>query len=304
MNARMDGYCSQTANILSARSKLWEQVAVRDVGDAAPARATGRVYPRAGVAAGIAGELLRVVEPPEASSDFVRLPGGGVSRDQRCARPGLNLLIVDDCTLYRDYLIAAFAVDEAPPSRVAWDLESLLTELTENRPNVVLINLDARDSVMLLRATFEVCPNSKVIVLGMTEDDEAGIVACAEAGVAGYHLRTDSLDDLLDLIGRVSKGETSCSPRVSAILMRRLSRLAAQRQSESKELALTVREAQILQMLEMGLSNRDIANQLCIAVHTVKNHVHNLLAKLGVSTRAEAAARFRTVVLTAADQED
>ena len=83
--------------------------------------------------------------------------------------------------------------------------------------------------------------------------------------------------------------------------MRRLSSLATQRQPFSTELVLTMREAQILHMLEMGLSNRDIADQLYIAIHTVKNHVHNLLAKLGVSTRAEAAARFRTVVFAEVD---
>ena len=90
-----------------------------------------------------------------------------------------------------------------------------------------------------------------------------------------------------------------CSPRVSAILLRRLSALASQRQPTEKELVLTAREAQILKMLELGLSNRDIADQLCIAVHTVKNHVHSLLTKLGVSTRAQAAALSRTIRYTA-----
>jgi DNA-binding NarL/FixJ family response regulator len=138
----------------------------------------------------------------------------------------------------------------------------------------------------------------KVIVLGVSEDDEAGIVACAEAGVAGYHLRTEALDDLLGLIGRVAVGESSCSARVSSILLRRLSALAQQRPPMAKEVVLTAREAQILRMLEMGLSNRDIAAELCIALHTVKNHVHSVLTKLGVGTRAEAAARFRTVRFT------
>jgi DNA-binding NarL/FixJ family response regulator len=89
-----------------------------------------------------------------------------------------------------------------------------------------------------------------------------------------------------------------CSPRVSAILLRRLSALASQRQAADTELVLTAREAQILKMLELGLSNRDIADQLCIAVHTVKNHMHSLLSKLGVSTRAQAAALSRTIRYT------
>jgi DNA-binding NarL/FixJ family response regulator len=60
-------------------------------------------------------------------------------------------------------------------------------------------------------------------------------------------------------------------------------------------MVLTVREAEILAMLKLGLSNREIAEQLCIAVHTVKNHVHSLLTKLGVSTRGQAAALASTM---------
>jgi DNA-binding NarL/FixJ family response regulator len=74
-----------------------------------------------------------------------------------------------------------------------------------------------------------------------------------------------------------------------------LSALASEREPASKELILTSREAQILEMIRMGLSNRDIAARLSIAVHTVKNHVHTVLTKLGVSTRAEAAALANVV---------
>lgn len=82
------------------------------------------------------------------------------------------------------------------------------------------------------------------------------------------------------------------------MLLRRLSALAAQRQPAAKELVLTAREAQVLRMLEMGLSNRNIADHLGIAIHTVKNHVHSVLTKLGVRTRAEAAALARTIRYT------
>jgi DNA-binding NarL/FixJ family response regulator len=97
------------------------------------------------------------------------------------------------------------------------------------------------------------------------------------------------------LIRQVAAGESLCSPRVSAILLRRLSALASERQLAKEELVLTAREAQILKMLELGLSNRDIAEKLCIAVHTVKNHVHSVLTKLGVSTRAQAVALARAI---------
>ena len=204
-----------------------------------------------------------------------------------------RVLVVDDFTLSRDYLAGVITAHGAQIPSVAWDLSSLIKAIENTMPRVILLNMATRDSAMLLRHSLELSPNVRVIVLGMSEDDESEIVACAEAGVAGYHMRDDTLEDLLLLVRRVAGGETSCSPRVSSILLRRLSELAAARQPKSKELALTVREIQILRMLELGLSNRDISAQLCIAIHTVKNHVHSVLTKLGVSTRAEAAALSR-----------
>jgi DNA-binding NarL/FixJ family response regulator len=222
-------------------------------------------------------------------------PQPGITHEKQRSLRDSRILIVDDCTLNRENLAAMIAASAEYVATAAWDLTSLVSAMAENRPNLVLMNLATRDSAMLLQATYEMCPTMPVIALGVSEDDEAAIVSCAEAGIAGYHLRTESLDELFELIRRVSNGETSCSPKVSAILLRRLSALATERQTAAQELVLTGREAQILRMLELGLSNRAIADELCIAVHTVKNHVHSVLTKLGVSTRAEAAARFRAV---------
>jgi DNA-binding NarL/FixJ family response regulator len=223
--------------------------------------------------------------------------GAGLLRDAR-------VLIVGDCTLYRDYLAAVLASHGAIAPGVAWDLPSLVASYETTVPRVILLDMSTRNSAMLLRQALKLSPHVRVVVLGVSEDDESEIVACAEAGVAGYHLRSESLKDLLVLIHKVAAGESLCSPRVSAILLRRLSTLASQRQPAAKELVLTSREIQILRLLEMGLSNRDIAEQLCIAVHTVKNHVHSLLAKLGVSTRAQAAALARATAFTDAALEN
>jgi DNA-binding NarL/FixJ family response regulator len=208
--------------------------------------------------------------------------------------PHARILILDGCTLQRENLAAVFAVNSTSVPAVAWDLPSLRASVDVATPDIVLLNMLTSDNVTLLNSLRETCPRAKVIVVGISEDDESEIVACAEAGVAGYHLRTESLNDLFVLISKVFDGESLCSPRVSAILLKRLSVLAAQRQPEAKELVLTAREIQILRMLEIGLSNRDIAERLCIALHTVKNHVHSILGKLGVSTRAQAVAVSRS----------
>jgi DNA-binding NarL/FixJ family response regulator len=236
------------------------------------------------------------------SADARRLALGWGLPDGVAQLHEANILIIDDCTLDRENLAATFVANGAPTPIVAWDLPSLVTAVEDaGSPVVVLLSIGTRDSLMLLQAVFRIRSDIRVIVLGVSDDDESAIVACAEAGVAGYHMRTESLDDLLELIRRVAAGESVCSPRVSAILLNRLSSLAAQRKpAATRDVVLTAREAQILSMLEMGLSNRDIAARLCIAVHTVKNHVHSVLTKLGVSTRAEAAARFRNLNISEA----
>src|ERR1700757_5271821 len=98
-----------------------------------------------------------------------------------------RILILDDCTLYRENLAAIFAANGAAIPSVAWDLPSLIRALEDTTPSIVLLNMATRDSEILLQAALEISPNVRVIGVGMSEDDESEIVACAEAGVAGYH---------------------------------------------------------------------------------------------------------------------
>lgn len=214
---------------------------------------------------------------------------------ERVASTSLNILIVDDYALYRDNLAASFAATGTGTASVAWDEVSLEVTLADPSPDVVLVNMTTRAGTFLLREVFRLQPGARVIALGVSEDDEPQIVACAEAGVAGYHLRTDSFEDLAHLIPRIGRGESLCSPRIASILLRRLSALASRREPTAKVLALTSREDQILRLLDMGLSNQAIASHLCIAVHTVKNHVHSLLTKLDARSRAEAVVRYRAM---------
>lgn len=209
--------------------------------------------------------------------------------------PTVNLVIIDDCALQRENLASILGHDCALSPSVAWDLPSMRAATTETAPSIVLLSMMTRDSIALLCAVRQLWPLARVIVVGIAEDDEAGIIACAEAGVAAYHLRSESLCELRNLIDKVADGESVCSPQISAILLRYLSTMASERRSVPGDPDLTTREMQILRMLEQGLSNRDIADQLCITLHTVKNHVHSVLSKLGVRTRSEAAAFSRSL---------
>ena len=203
----------------------------------------------------------------------------------------IRLLLVDDCKLRRDSVTEFLSRNDTEVSR-AWDLQSLCEEFLETDPDVIMVNMTTYGAESLLLCSTQLRSPSKVVVFGLSEDDEETVVLCVEAGVGGYHLRSESLDQLLAFIRKVCNGEPGCSLLLSSILLRKMSESASQRAAVSDSL-LTAREVEVLTLLSTGLSNREIAGRLFIAVHTVKNHVHNLLTKLGVRSRAEAVALHR-----------
>jgi DNA-binding NarL/FixJ family response regulator len=130
-----------------------------------------------------------------------------------------------------------------------------------------------------------------MIAVSQSEDE---IVACAEAGAAGFLPRDGGLEELEATVAGAIRGETVCSPQVSAVLLRRLTTLASGRAPTEDTAHLTPREREVLMLIERGMTNKQIATNLGIEVRTVKNHVHNLLEKLRVRRRGEAAARLRS----------
>jgi two-component system, NarL family, nitrate/nitrite response regulator NarL len=122
-------------------------------------------------------------------------------------------------------------------------------------------------------------------------DVEQQVLACAEAGVSGYVSRNGSLEEVVTAIRLAARGETLCSPWVAATVLRRLVTLSADRMAASNGASkLTHREAEIMELLGQGCSNKEIARRLCIEMPTVKNHVHHILEKLNVGRRGEAVA--------------
>lgn len=204
---------------------------------------------------------------------------------------GCRVLVVDDSRLYRDGLvgllsarIGAGAVAEAD------SLAALQTQLAEVEPDVVVVNLASGESVELLVAIADRRPETRVIVVGLDAFNERQVMDCAEAGVSGYVTRDYSLADLVSVIDEVTAGGTHIPPPISSLLLRRVREAARQRPEPARLEVLSQREIQILRLISAGLSNQDIANELTIELHTVKNHVHSVLTKLGVRRRGEAAA--------------
>ena len=203
----------------------------------------------------------------------------------------VTVLIVDDVRIYREGL-ASILTRQPGIGRVhtACDAEAAAALLARDCADVALLNV-ADGNHDLLHAIRAAAPGTSIIVIGVS-DHEDDVMACAEAGVAGYLLRTEPLDHLLRVMRSVVVGESLCSPRIAALLLRRVQSLASQHRSVAVP-ALTAREDDVLELLELGLSNQEISDRLGITVRTVKNHVHNILEKVGARRRGEAVAAFR-----------
>jgi two-component system nitrate/nitrite response regulator NarL len=168
-----------------------------------------------------------------------------------------------------------------------------LSELESLQPNVALLDLPGPEGPVWVREIGLVAPATRVLALGLG-DAEGEIVALAESGVAGYLGRDASLEDLIEAVEGVARNEAPCHPRTAAILLRRMAAGPAMPVSTWQcGRHLTDREREILQLIGEGLSNHQIARRLCIALATVKNHVHNILEKIGVHRRAEAVREVR-----------
>jgi DNA-binding NarL/FixJ family response regulator len=164
-----------------------------------------------------------------------------------------------------------------------------LAHLRALSPDVLLLDMAMDDAFSVAREVPRISKPSRIVALGVPEA-EADVITCAEIGVVGYVSRSGSSDDAIAAIHAVARGEVHCSPKVAGFLFRRIVALSGERVSLDPVAGLTGREAQILRLLQQGLSNKMISRQLGIELPTVKNHVHRLLGKLGVHRRAEAVS--------------
>ncbi len=137
-------------------------------------------------------------------------------------------------------------------------------------------------------------PPAHVIILEMVNEVQS-ILVCIEAGASGYVLRGASTAEIGQRIQQVRAGKTHCSPEVAAELFARVADGFHNRKRifAAIPVELTPRELEVLYLIAQGYNNREIANQLVIAIHTVKHHVHHILKKLDCSHRREAAGMAR-----------
>lgn len=202
----------------------------------------------------------------------------------------IRIVVASDIRLYREALERAFRETSGMHLAAATsNAAETLVELGRFTPGVILLDMGMEDAFTVARHLPHVSPRTRIVALGMHES-ETEIIACAEVGVAGYVPRGGSLSDAFEAVEAVARGEMRCSPRIAGFLFRHIATLSHDRTGAAPTAALTAREAQILKLLQEGLSNKMISRSLGIELPTVKNHVHSLLGKLGVHRRAEAVS--------------
>ena len=204
----------------------------------------------------------------------------------------IDVVIVSEIRVHREGL-ARLLEDEPGVAVVgqAAAAREAVALVAERRPRIVLLDA-VGETRSIARALRDASSETNVVVVGLASTDE-DVVAWAEAGVIGYVDRDASRTELVETVHSVARGEAPISPRLAATLLRRVATLAGGHAAPATDVRLTKRELEIVALIDEGLSNKAIAQRLCIELPTVKNHVHNVLDKLNVRRRSEAAALVR-----------
>jgi DNA-binding NarL/FixJ family response regulator len=211
----------------------------------------------------------------------------------------IDILIVDDHSVVRQGLKMFLGLD--PELNVVGEAAngSQAVEMAKQlRPDVVLMDLmmPVMDGVTATQEIRRKLPDVEVIALTSVLED-ASVVGAVRAGAIGYLLKDTQAEELCRAIKAAASGQVQLSPQAAARLVREV------RAPESPE-ALTERETDVLRLLAAGKANKEIAMALHVSETTVKTHVSNILMKLGVSSRTQAAlhaVRIGLVSLTDAD---
>lgn len=212
--------------------------------------------------------------------------------------PPIRLVIVHPSRLFRECLVAVLANN---PSFQALGADpgaaGLPASLEAQQPDVVLLALGLPDQLTLhlTRELHRRLERVKIILLARGEPDEH-LLECIAAGAQGCVLEQATVGELQRIIARVRDGELFCSPEIVQTMFAQLAHFGTrgpQWVHHAAEVSLTPRELEILQFIAGRMSNKEIAKRLSLSLHTVKNHVHNIVEKLQVDDRHQAVAFAR-----------
>jgi two-component system NarL family response regulator len=222
--------------------------------------------------------------------------GHGLEWGQVMREP-VRLLFVHQNCLFRQLLVQAFSRNNRFS---ASDLDHVRPDIIEQmlaiKPALLLLDLGLPQG-QAVKLTSDVrlhLPDTRVIALvrgaKLTEQTEAALFDCVDAGADGFVLEESSMDDLRRAIDFVMTGQRFYSQPIVESMFDQLTIFCRESRSKSQlaNARLTQRELEVLRWIADGLSNKQIARKLCVSLYTVKSHVHNILEKLQVSDRYRA----------------
>ncbi|MBI4671058.1 MAG: response regulator transcription factor [Chloroflexi bacterium] len=205
-----------------------------------------------------------------------------------------RILLCDDHELFRVGLAAL--VDAQPDLQVvgqAADGLEALTRARDLRPDLIMMDIkmpvcDGLEATRLIRAEI---PDARILILTVHDEDEK-LFEAIKAGASGYLVKNANAADFLQAVRMVLAGEAAVQPKLAARLLNEFARLARAQSTDvalSDAADLTPREREVLNLIAQGATDKEIAAQLALSLHTVKSHVRSILSKLHAVNRRHAA---------------
>ncbi|MCZ7574539.1 MAG: response regulator transcription factor [Ardenticatenaceae bacterium] len=209
----------------------------------------------------------------------------------------IRVLVVDDHTLFREGLVGI--LNGQPDFEVVGEASDGLEALVKARelvPDLILmdITMPGCDGLEATRRIKQELPEVAVVVLTV-RDEEEKLFEAIKSGAQGYLLKNIRARDILELLRGAVQGQAAITPLLAGRMLEEFRRLSRQivLEPEDEVADLTHREQEVLSFAAEGATDKEIADALCISQHTVKSHMRNILAKLHVSSRREAARYAR-----------
>jgi len=204
----------------------------------------------------------------------------------------IRVMLVDDHALFRKGVASLLAA--CPDIEVVGEADDgaqALAKVADLMPDLILmdIQMPGMDGLEATRRIKAEHPYAKIVMLTVAEEDRS-LFEAIKAGAQGYLLKKIDPQEFLAMVRGVSRGEAPISRAVAARILGEFGRRVQGPQPEEPAGKLTPREREVLQLLTQGNTNKEIGNVLCVSENTVKNHLKNILAKLHLQNRVQAAA--------------
>jgi DNA-binding NarL/FixJ family response regulator len=202
----------------------------------------------------------------------------------------LRVMLVDDHDLFRTGLRNLLEEQGVHIVAEASDGSSALSLVRELAPDVVVmdLNMPGMNGIEATREITRQAPLTRVVVLTISDEDD-DVIDAILAGACGYLLKDSSIQDLMQGIRAASVGEALISPHIAAKVLQRLRASSVDSETVAQGPELSDRETQVLRLIANGKDNAEIAQDLHISPKTVKNHISNILMKLQIENRIQAA---------------